>query len=168
MARKPMVCLLVLALVVGVAGVAFAGARGMGLGHGMLSPEAVGTRVEAIKSLGLTDEQVNQIQAMLQANYAANQQWRAQLAQKSLELRQLMWQKNPDQAAIDAKLAEINALREQFQEQRQTQQTLEDILTPEQLEQWRESAGGCGNGKRAVAKRAMGRMMRGNGSQGPR
>lgn len=145
MPRKPkmlVLAVLVLAMVVGASGMALAGSNGRGWGRGGVRAESVLTKADAIEALGLTDDQVARIQAMILAQHQLNLQWQATLAQRRLELRQMLWQRTPNREAIQAKLAEIETLRQQHREQLKGLETLQDILTEDQWEQWRESQRG--------------------------
>lgn len=124
-------------LVVSVAGFAFAEAWGWGRGMGRLDRgENVTARIEAVRALELTGEQVDSIQAILQQTQIGTKQLRDQMWQLQTELRSLYWQQNPDQAAIEATIEAINTLRQQMAQGQSTQEQIEGILTAEQLELW--------------------------------
>ena len=98
--------------------------------------EDVPTRIEAVRALELTGEQVDSIQMILQQTQTKTKQLRDQMWQLQTELRSLYWQQEPDQAAIEAKIEAINALRQQTMQNQSTQEQIEGVLTAEQLEVW--------------------------------
>lgn len=107
----------------------------MGFGGGKWArSEEVPARVEAMRSLELTDAQVSEIQAILRETHTQIMQAQQQMTQLMYELQSLYWQKNPDQAAIEAKLAELSALRQQIREQQHAAERIQAVLTPEQQE----------------------------------
>lgn len=113
-------------------------------------PDAAAPNFGLVKEeLGLTDEQVNQIQELQREMYEATKELRSKLQDAMFELRQLKWEKNPDQEAVDAKTKEVNDLRAQLQEVTQEyQQKFESILTAEQLEKAKSLRGFGGFGGR--------------------
>lgn len=99
--------------------------------------------------LGLTDEQINKIKELERQIYQNTKDLRSKLEDAVFELKQLWWEKNPDQAAVDAKTKEVNDLRNQFQQAAQeNQRKFESILTPEQLEKAKSFRGPGGRGAR--------------------
>lgn len=100
--------------------------------------------------LGLSSEQVSQLQALRQESFKEAKPLREKLLAKKMELRLLWGSVNPDQAQIMAKQRELNELMTQLQEMR-TRHRLEarKILTPEQQQRllslgW---GGGMGHGR---------------------
>jgi Spy/CpxP family protein refolding chaperone len=136
--RKRLLALgVVVIIVVSAAGFAFADAWGWGRGMGRLDrAEDVPARIEAVRALELTDEQVDSIQTILQQTETQTKQLRDQMWQLQTELRSLYWQKDPDQAAIEAKIQAINTLRQQTMQSESTQEQIEGVLTEEQLASW--------------------------------
>ncbi|BCV25508.1 Spy/CpxP family protein refolding chaperone [Gelria sp. Kuro-4] len=97
--------------------------------------------------LGLTDEQVQKIQDLQREMYEGTKDLRAKLQDAVFELRQLRWEKNPDQATVDAKTKEVSDLRTQLQQVTQEyQKKFESILTAEQLEKAKSLRGFGGFG----------------------
>ncbi|RDV84076.1 Spy/CpxP family protein refolding chaperone [Ammonifex thiophilus] len=87
------------------------------------------------QELGLTSEQLAQIRDIQQQMYNQTRDLRIKLMDAMFELRQLRWQENPDQAAIDAKIKEIENLRDQLRQAAQEyRQKMDSVLTPEQKE----------------------------------
>lgn len=105
-------------------------------------PRFFGNRQNPVEELGLTDEQVAKIQELQREMYEGTKDLRQKLQDAMFELRQLKAEKNPDQAALDAKAKEVNDLRAQLQKATQEfQQKFESILTPEQLEKAKSMRG---------------------------
>lgn len=124
MKRKALLLTLVLALALGVVGVAYAGPRGSG-GSGRIE--------KAVEDLGLTDQQLSQLRSIHQETYDKTRDLRIRLMDAMFSLRQLKLQRNPDQAAIDAKVKEVDEIRAKLQEFAQdARQQVESILTQEQ------------------------------------
>lgn len=97
-----------------------------------------------VQELCLTSEQAAQIRDIQQQMYNKTRDLRIKLMDATFALRQLRWQENPDQAAIDAKIKEINNLRDQLRETAQEcRQKMDSVLTPEQKEKL-QSLHGCG------------------------
>ena len=117
--------------------------------------------------LGLTDEQVVAIGGLEVQAFAYVEALRREISQKQYELQKLLWQKEPDQAAIDAKWEELQALREQMLEETQgLREEMKGLLTEEQLDKLGEfclgwgARGGCGMGV-GIGRRIQG----GNGRE---
>ncbi|MDK2856221.1 MAG: hypothetical protein PWQ41_1068 [Bacillota bacterium] len=105
-------------------------------------PGFFGSRQNPVEELGLTDEQVTKIKELQREMYEKTKDLRQELQDAMFELRQLRWDKNPDQAALDAKTKEVNDLRAELQKITQEfQQKFESILTPEQLEKAKSMRG---------------------------
>lgn len=133
MKKKILLAVLATVLILGVVQVAWAAPWGPGGFGGANRPNPV-------QELGLTDQQVAQIQDLQQKMYEKTRDLRIKLMDAMFALKQLRWQKDPDQAAIDAKIKEINDLRSQlYQAAQENRQQMESVLTPEQkskLESW--------------------------------
>ncbi|MGE5542724.1 MAG: Spy/CpxP family protein refolding chaperone [Bacillota bacterium] len=88
-----------------------------------------------IEKLNLTDGQIEQIRKINTETFEQIQPLRESVCEKMLELQNLCWQRDPDEDAIEAKQAEIAALREQMSDiGEQAGDDLENILTEEQQE----------------------------------
>jgi Spy/CpxP family protein refolding chaperone len=117
--------------------------------------------------LGLTDEQAAAIGELQDQAFASVEALRREISQKQYEFQKLLWQKEPDQAAIDAKWEELQALREEMLEETQRlREEMNEVLTDEQLDKLGEfrlgggARGGCGMGV------GIGRRIRdGNGRE---
>lgn len=87
------------------------------------------------EKLNLTDAQKTKIEALRDENYKATRPLREKLFDKSVELRRLWLQANPDKDKIGAAQKEMRALRNEM-EDKVTALRLEirKVLTPEQRE----------------------------------
>ncbi|MCL6479977.1 MAG: Spy/CpxP family protein refolding chaperone [Peptococcaceae bacterium] len=139
MKRKVMLLTLTLALVLGIAQIA--SATGWGMGGGRLGgskaggPPALSSEnwISPVERLNLSNEQAQQLKELHKSNYEATKELRAKLQDAMFELRQMGFEKNPDKAAVDAKIKEISDLRDQmYQIKQQNWQNVQSILTPEQ------------------------------------
>ncbi len=156
--RTILIVAIVTIAVFSVAGVALAspwkgmmGLRGLG-GTGKLLQDPSKFTPPA-QTLGLTDGQVAQIQAIQKAASDQMQPLQVQMLQKKAELRSIMWQKSPDQAALAAKLQEIEQLSQQMQTiATQEREQILAVLTPDQQAKFNQAPGlglgGCGKGGR--------------------
>lgn len=141
---------LALVILVGVAGVAAAAPKGDRIGgfggtffgfggfgapgKGMNGAPEQGI-ANMISELNLTDEQIAQIRKINADAFQKIQGLQNSLSQKVFEMRDMCWQKEPDQDAIAAKRDEIKGLREQIVEiQRQAREDQKNVLTEEQQE----------------------------------
>lgn len=123
-------------------------------------PGFFGNRNNPVEELGLTDEQVAKIQELQREMYEETKDLRQKLQDAMFELRQLRWEKNPDQATLDAKTKEVNDLRAQLQKATQEfQQKFESILTPEQLEKAKSRRGFFGTGRIGHGPKGFGRSF---------
>jgi len=110
------------------------------------------------EKLNLSAEQSQQLKALHKKNYEATKELRANLQDAMFDLRQLGFDKNPDQAAVDAKIQEANRLRAQLNEiRRQNRESMKIILTPEQQEHLKNMKTKCrpdgrGHGKSAPSE----------------
>ena len=106
-----------------------------------------------VQEPGLASDQLAKIRDIQQQMYNKTRDLRIKLMDAMFELRQLRWQENPNQAAIDAKIKEINDLREQLRQVAQEyRQKMDSVLTPEQKEKLQSLCGpgarsGCGGMK---------------------
>jgi protein CpxP len=138
--RKVLLLTLALALVLGAAQVASAAGWGGGWFGGPPAggPPALNSEnwSSPASALNLNDDQIKQLQELQQSRYEATRDLRLKLQDAMFELRQMSLEKNPDKAAIDAKVKEVNDLRAQmYQSGQQTWQNAQNILTPEQQAQ---------------------------------
>jgi len=101
----------------------------------------VGHRAEAggetgpcpLTSLGLSDQQLTQIREMRQSTYNQTRNLRSQIMDTKFALSQLKLQNKVDQAAVNAKVKELQDLHSQMKNNRlQARQKLQTILTPDQ------------------------------------
>lgn len=100
-------------------------------------------------SVNPTDEQLGKLQELRNDFFNKTQSLRMELQTKMFELRGLYLQKNPDQNQIDAKKAEVEQLRSQLYDLRQSErQELSKIFTQEQLDQMATQRGFGGHGMR--------------------
>lgn len=136
MKKKILVTVFAMVLVLAVVQVAGAWPGG----HGGSGPV---NRPNPVKDLGLTDEQVAQIQDLHRETYGKTRELKIKLMDSMFALRQLRLQKDTDQAAIDAKIKGIKDLRDQLRQAvQEKRQRMESILTSEQkrkMESWRKS-----------------------------
>jgi Spy/CpxP family protein refolding chaperone len=87
--------------------------------------------LETIK--GITPEQKDQIKAIMTDGHDSIEALKSDLFQKRYELNLLIAEKNPDPAAIDAKITEISALQAQMERLIvQDIIAIRAVLTPEQ------------------------------------
>ncbi len=95
--------------------------------------------------LGLTDQQVADLQGMLQAQRQGMQADFQALRAAGRQLRQLMATPTADPAAIQSAAAQVKSLRDKlFDERIQNQLALRAKLTPDQLAKWQELRHGMG------------------------
>ena len=137
--------------------------EGKGSGRGPGADRECGYRSEAnYAKLNLTDEQKIKFEALRDANYKATRPLREKMFDKSVELRRLWLQANPDKDKINAAQKEMRTLRDNI-EDKDTALKLEirKLLTPEQNEKMANSHWGRGPG---FGPRGG---MRGHGEHGP-
>ncbi len=83
----------------------------------------------------------------------AREELRTKLQKSMLDLRQLQWEKNPDQNKLNAAVSEVNSLRNQVYQQAQScREQMSSVLTREQLakigQQGFAGGSGMGSGRR--------------------
>ncbi len=134
---------------------AYAWGPGAGRGKGLC-------RSAGLERLNLTDSQKTKIEAIQDAHYKATRDLREKMFDKSVELRRMWLQENPDKDKILALQKEVRVLRDQL-EDKTTAHKLEvrKVLTPEQREKLVNSGWGKGKG---FGPRGG---MRGHGEHGP-
>jgi Spy/CpxP family protein refolding chaperone len=112
--------------------------------------------------LNLTDEQKTKIEALISENQKAIRPLREKMFDKSVELRRLWLQANPDKDKITAAQKELRTLRDKKEDKATTLRfEIRKVLTPEQNEKLANSRWdrGPGFGPRGG--------MRGHGEPGP-
>ncbi len=127
-------------LTVALAGLVVLAAAGAALAMGLGGPlgfrGGCGERADAvIEEFGLTEEQLAELRAIDAAFFNQSLELKNRLLKAQFELRQLLWTRERDQAAIDAKreeLADIQEAMRQLQAERQEQ--VLNVLTDEQKE----------------------------------
>jgi zinc resistance-associated protein len=137
--------------------------HGPGRGYGYGADRGFGYHNNAqLWRLNLTDEQKAKIEALQIAQQKEIRPIREKMFDKSVELRRMWLQANPDKDKILALQKEVRALRDQL-EDKATVQNLEirKLLTPEQQEKLVNSGWGRGAG---FGPRGG---MRGYGERGP-
>ncbi|MBE3597423.1 MAG: periplasmic heavy metal sensor [Limnochordaceae bacterium] len=157
-----------LGLVVSVAAVGLAAPpRGRAAGPGAWG--AAGSMPPVWQALGLTEQQISQIQEIQTKAYQEAAPIQQQLLAKRQELALVLRQAQPDQAKAKSLLQEIGQLQQKLAEQRlQTQLAIRAVLTDEQkakITTFGPYGGGlgmgpCGGGLgRGYRGGGMGRMM---------
>jgi Spy/CpxP family protein refolding chaperone len=127
---------------------AFGPGSGYGPGRGYGEGRGFGYHNEAgLWRINLTDEQKTKIEALKIAQQKEMRPIREKMFDKSVELRRLWLQVNPDKDKILNLQKEVRALRDQL-EDKATAQNLEirKLLTPEQQEKLANSGWGRGMG----------------------
>jgi Spy/CpxP family protein refolding chaperone len=122
--------------------------RGPGPGYGPGSGRGEGYCSQpASWNLNLTAEQKTKIEALQTANLKDVRPFREKMFDKSVELRRLWLQANPDKDKINAAQKELRTLRDKI-EDKDTALKLEirKVLTPEQNEKLANSRWGRGPG----------------------
>ncbi len=135
-------------LVLGMAQVASAGwGGGMGGAWGGGNPPQLNAAnwQSPAAFLGLTDEQSEKLKKIQQDSYNNSQELRVKLQKAMFDLRQMNWEKNPDQNKLNAKINEVNSLRSQlYQQNQKTREQMSTVLTQEQLAKVGQQAFGRG------------------------
>jgi len=153
--KKITLTLTAVALGLLLASQAFAWGPGSGRGHGYC-------REAGLERLNLTDDQKAKVEALQTANWKAIKPLREKMFDKTVELRRLWLQANPDKDKITAAQRELRTLRDEMQD-KNTAMRLEirKVLTPEQNEKLADMGWGRGPG---FGPRGG---MRGRGGYGP-
>lgn len=157
--RKLTLTLIVVAIGLLLSVPVFAFGPGYGPGEG----RGFGYHHEAgLWGLNLTDEQKTKIEALQVAQYKEIRPIREKMFDKSVELRRMWLQTNPDKDKIVSLQKEVRALRDQLEDKATVQRLeLRKMLTPEQQEKLVNSGWGRGPG---FGPRGG---MRGHGGYGP-
>ena len=91
------------------------------------------TRGEMAKTLKLTDDQKNKIDALTDKQRRASIQARADLELAQMDMAKLMRADNPDRSAIEAQIDKMSNQRAQMRKaQVRTMLDVRDVLTPQQ------------------------------------
>lgn len=136
-----------LLLVFGIVQVAAAAGMGWG-GEGprMLNSDKW---VSPVEELNLTDEQINKMREINQNTYEKTRDLRIKLMDSMHEFKQLQLQKNPDKTKVEAKIKEINDMRDQIRGiVQQGREQCRSLLTQEQRDQVNQFRGKKGGGFR--------------------
>ena len=134
---------------------AFAWGPGPGKGRGSC-------REAGLERLNLTQDQETKIEALRDANDKAIKPLREKMFDKSVELRRLWLQANPDKDKINAAQKELRTLRDEMQDKVTALRfEIRKVLTPEQNEKLANMSWGRGPG---FGPRGG---MRGHGEHGP-
>jgi Spy/CpxP family protein refolding chaperone len=165
MQKRVLLMALAALLVLGVASTSMAGAfraRALpGLHLPKMAPGVARDAVEPpmrhpmIEDLGLSDEQIAQIKQVQDAHFEQAKALRIELMDKNNEMRQLLWQRTPDQSAVEALRAQIRSIHEKLVAQSDEMRSkVNDILTEDQLAKIRarRDFGGCGPRSRIRVK----------------
>lgn len=140
---------------------AFAWGPGFGKGRGY-GP----CRDAGLERLNLTDDQKAKIESLRDANFKATKTTREKIFDKSVELRRLWLQANPDKNKIAAAQKELRTLRNEMEDKTTTLQLeVRKVLTPEQNEKLANS--GYNRGTGFGPRGGMRGEMRGPGGFGP-
>ncbi|WP_066636290.1 Spy/CpxP family protein refolding chaperone [Desulfolucanica intricata] len=138
MKRKMGILIIAVFLVFSIASIA--SAAGLGAGGGGPRMLSNNNWVNPVDALNLTGEQITKMREIRQNTYEKTRDIKIKLMDSTFQLRQLQLQKNPDQAMIDAKIAEINDLRSKLSSiTRESRQQCLSLLTQEQLAQMAKS-----------------------------
>ncbi|ADL08723.1 Spy/CpxP family protein refolding chaperone [Thermosediminibacter oceani] len=106
------------------------------------SLRAAGGNLPILSQLNLTDDQYSKLKDIRAEFFQKMTELRNEMAKKNFELQDLYFSKNPDQKAIDAKLKEINDLRNRMFDLKQEYfSKMRGALTEEQLSKLREFRG---------------------------
>ncbi|MFA5323276.1 MAG: Spy/CpxP family protein refolding chaperone [Smithella sp.] len=115
-------------------------------------PEGVGKgyrpcRGAALEQLKLTDTQKAKIETLQNDHFKATKPLQEKIFDKSVELRRLWLQANPDKAKITAAQKELRNLRDQIEDKNTALRLdINNVLTPEQKETLANSDWGRGHG----------------------
>jgi Spy/CpxP family protein refolding chaperone len=144
--KKLVLVLMVVAMGVLLTVPAFAFGSRDGRGCGGCKGEGYCSQV-GLSKLNLSDEQKTKIEALQTANLKDIRPLREKMFDKSVELRKLWLQANPDKNKINAAQKEMRTLRDSI-EDKDTALKLEirKLLTPEQNEKMANSRWGRGSG----------------------
>jgi len=110
--------------------------KGPGMGYGNPDYRGYGyCRDASFSQLNLTDEQKTKLEALQLAHDKEVRPIREKMFDKSVELRRLWLQTDPDKNKINAKQKEVRTLRDQLEDKRTTfRLEVNKVLTAEQKE----------------------------------
>jgi Spy/CpxP family protein refolding chaperone len=118
-------------------------ARGRGMSHGMRRGYGMGLR-----GLDLTDAQRKRIDEIVDRQMRQSIKARAELRIAQLDLRKLMRADTPDKRAIDAQIDRIGVMSSGMKKARVgVMFEVRTVLTPEQLQELKESRGNWRSGR---------------------
>ncbi len=164
MLKRTIIVLGVLVLVVALVPTAFAANFGLGR---QARDGSCGDGVCAAPDLDLTPEQAERLAEVRAAFRAEVDAMREQRAAIMAQVRELRRDPEADQAQLEARLQELNQLREAFQEKAAGyREALTGILTPEQIEKLGDRQQGCGPLGSPDGGRGEGKAHRGQGGGG--
>jgi Spy/CpxP family protein refolding chaperone len=104
-------------------------------------------RGEVWEQLNLTDNQKTKIDALQDEHFKTTRNLREKIFDKSVELRRLWLNANPDKNKIEAVQKELRSLRDQMQDKiTALRLNINNVLTPEQKEKMAYSGWGRGRG----------------------
>ncbi|MDD4091949.1 MAG: Spy/CpxP family protein refolding chaperone [Smithellaceae bacterium] len=96
-----------------------------------------------LERLNLTDDQKGKIEALRDANYKATRPVREKIFDKSVELRRLWLQTNPDKGKITTAQKELRTLRNELEDKATSLRfEMNKVLTPEQKDKLANSRWG--------------------------
>ncbi len=140
--KKIFLAITVLALFLLLTFQAFAWGPGEGRGKGC-GP----CREAGMEQLNLTDAQKAKIDALRDAHFKATKPLREKIFDKSVELRRLWLQTNPDKNKITAAQKELRTMRDTLEDQSTAHRlAIHQTLTPVQKEKLANSGWGKGHG----------------------
>ncbi|MDD4355648.1 MAG: Spy/CpxP family protein refolding chaperone [Smithellaceae bacterium] len=137
---------------------AFAWGPGPGRGNGLC-------RNAGLTQLNLTDSQKTKIEAIQDAHYKATRPLREKIFDKSVELRRLWLQTNPDRNKVTAAQKELRTLRDEMEDRKTALKfDIRKVLTAKQNEKLANTGWGRGSGfGPRGGMRGHGRHGRGHG-----
>jgi Spy/CpxP family protein refolding chaperone len=141
---------------------AFGPREGRGTSDGYKKTDDRGSAIRGLNRLNLSEDQNAKIDALHLAHQQDIRPIREKMADKSVELRRLWLQTDPDRNKITAKQKEVRALRDQLEDKKTAYRfEVNKVLTAEQKE---KLAAYGGNKKTGYGPRGG---KRGKGASGP-
>jgi Spy/CpxP family protein refolding chaperone len=114
---------------------AFGPRESRGTSDGYKKTDDRGSAIRGLNRLNLSEDQNAKIEAMRLAHQQDIRPIREKMADKSVELRRLWLQTDPDRNKISAKQKEVRALRDQLEDKKTAYRfEVNKVLTPEQKE----------------------------------
>jgi len=106
-----------------------------GMGYGQNQPDNRECAFRGFNKISLSEEQKTKIDALCLAHLKDIRPLREKMFDRSVELRRLWLEPNPDKNKIYAKQKEVRALRDQLEDKRTAYRLeINKLLTPEQKE----------------------------------